>query len=622
MGRSRRCIGSRTSYTRFVSAPRLTAAILGSLGFFTLAPEASAQRLLGYYPMWAKTQTPPYSAAQIPFAKLTHIAHAFLALKSDGSLSIDSALLEPALISGAHAAGVKVLISIGGADQGQTLAFAAVAKSAALRQTFARNVHDFVIANGYDGVDIDWEVPNAPDDTQPCILLMQALRAALPAPFLLSMAIGANPAGYGTGFDVPSLAPILDFINVMTYDFHGPWSNHAGHNSPMILNALDPGAEGSLTTSMDLFEKTYGVPRQKLNFGTAFYGYQFNGAKSLWDICNCGATTVSVNYGTDIKPLIDHQGWKSYRDNIAQAPYLLYAGSAHGPAFLTYDDASSTEAKTKLVLGSRKMGGMFTWEISADYDGVSQDLLDAMHRAFESVRGPAFSAASVTNGASFAAGLSPGSLGTIFGTALSDASGIVQAQTVPLPDTLMTTSLTVGGIAAPLIAVANANGAEQINFQVPWEVAGQGSVSIVVSNGGVSSQAVQVAVQAAQPGIFTSNGTNAVALHGTTSAPITEASPAMKGETIVVFATGLGAVENQPATGHAASITQVCPTKTTVSAKIGGKDATVAFSGLAPLFVGLYQVNLTIPADVSAGAQELIVSGGGAASNATKVAIQ
>ena len=364
------------------------------IALFLLAygvPLPAQTRLLAYYGMWAKTQTPPYSAAQIPFRKVTHIAHAFLAIdpKANGGIVIDPTLLEPALISGAHAAGVKVLISIGGADASQA-AFGIVAKSETLRKTFARNVHNFVTANGYDGVDIDWEVPNAPADTQPCILLMQALRAEMTSPdFLLSMAIPSNPPGWGTGFDVPSLAPILDFINVMTYDFHGPWSNHAGHNAPMLQSASDPGSEGSLATSMDLFEKTYGVPRQKLNFGTAFYGYDFEGAKALWDICNCGKTTTSVNYGTDIKPRINHLGWKSYFDNLAQAPYLLRDGSGQAPpGFVTYDDASSTAAKTTLVLDTRKMGGIFMWELSADYDGASQDLLEAMYQAFVAARRP------------------------------------------------------------------------------------------------------------------------------------------------------------------------------------------------------------------------------------------
>src|ERR1019366_4932283 len=129
-------------------------------------------RLLAYYWMGAKAQTPPYSAAQIPFRKVTHIAHSFLAidLKADGGIVIDPTLLEPALIAVAHAAGVKVLISIGGADASQA-AFAIVAKSEPLRKPSARNVHIFVPANGYEGVNIDGEAPTPPADTQPCILL-------------------------------------------------------------------------------------------------------------------------------------------------------------------------------------------------------------------------------------------------------------------------------------------------------------------------------------------------------------------------------------------------------------------------------------------------------------------
>jgi chitinase len=597
-----------------------------ALFLFTNSVHLFAQevRLLSYYPMWAKSQTPPYSAAQIPYRKMTHIAHAFLAInpKADGSISIDPSLLEPALISGAQAAGVKVLISIGGADQGQTAAFATVAKNDALRRTFARNVHNFVTANGYDGVDIDWEVPNAPADTQPCILLMQALRSEMPSPaFLLSMAIGANPPGYGTGFDVPSLAPMLDFINVMTYDFHGPWSNHAGHNSPMILSMSDPGLEGSLTTAMDLFEKTYAVPRHKLNFGTAFYGYDFEGAKSLWDICNCGKTTTSVNYGTDIKPRINRQGWKSYVDNIAQVPYLLYDGSAHGPGFVTYDDASSTAAKTALVLGTRKMGGMFMWDLSADYDGSSQDLLDAMYGAFATARGPQFSAASVTNGASFAHGIAAGEIATIFGVGLGTGQGVVEAGSVPLPLHLLSTKVTVGGIPAPLFAVDNVNGSEQINFQAPWEIGAHATVPVVVSNNGVNSQPVQVAVHKAQPGVFTVDGVNAVAVHGANQQAVSDASPAVAGEVIVLYATGLGPVKNQPRTGSVASTTARSDTTLTTSVTIGGKEAPVMFSGLTPGYVGLYQINLTVP-NAASGAQDLIVTVDGVASSTVKIAIR
>lgn len=374
---------SRSSRRLFAlrAASPIAAAILVLFGALPAAA-AGPKRLIAYYPFWAKSEAPSYSAAQIPYRKLTHIAHAFLLLdsKADGSLFVDPGLLEPELISKAHAAGVKVLISIGGADQTQTAAFRTVARSNDLRRAFARNVHDFVSENGYDGVDVDWEVPEAPDDTQPCILLIQALRAELPAPaFLLSMAIPADPRSYGSGFDVPALAPMLDFINVMTYDFHGPWTDHAGHNSPLMPSAKDPGNEGSLLTSIDLYEKTYGVPAQRLNIGTAFYGYEFDGVGKVWGSCGCGRNTTSRNYGTYIKPRIGKLGWTARIDKRSKAPYLLHQGT---PGFITYDDAASTTRKVDYVLGTRELGGVFMWDLSADYDGQSQDLLDAMYRAF------------------------------------------------------------------------------------------------------------------------------------------------------------------------------------------------------------------------------------------------
>ncbi len=64
-----------------------------------------------------------------------------------------------------------------------------------------------MVANGYDGVDIDWEIPVNPYDTNNCIMLMQDLRSQFPAPYLLSMAIPSDPRSWGSGFDVPALAP-------------------------------------------------------------------------------------------------------------------------------------------------------------------------------------------------------------------------------------------------------------------------------------------------------------------------------------------------------------------------------------------------------------------------------
>ena len=264
--------------------------------------DTSAKRLLAYYPEWVKFSSPSYNAEKIPYKKLTHIAHAFATLPGnpDGTIRVPEDFVEPALISKAHAAGVKVLLSIGGGDGVQGPRFNRMARDEDRRRTFVRSVHTFLETYGYDGVDIDWEVPNAADRAN-CTTLMQELRNELPAPrWIIAMAIPADPRSWGVGFDVPALAPILDFINVMTYDFHGPWSDHAGHNSPLALNPDDPELEGSVETSIDLFANDYGVPPSKLNFGTAFYGYEFRGIRALWEHCD-GCEVIGRNYASYIK---------------------------------------------------------------------------------------------------------------------------------------------------------------------------------------------------------------------------------------------------------------------------------------------------------------------------------
>ena len=354
-----------------------------SLGVVPASMAAAPKRLLAYYTFWSKWNTPAYAADNIPYQKLTHIAHAFLLLdkKNFGNIVVPDGLLEPSLIANAHAAGVKVQISIGGGDPAQAHAFRKISADPALRAAFVQNVYNFVVANGYDGVDIDWEIPVKPRDTENCIMLMQDLRDQFPAPqYLLSMAIPSDPRSWGSGFDVPTLAPLLDFINVMTYDFYGPWSAHAGLNSPLYQDPADPEQVGSIKTSMDLFARIYGVPPDKLNMGTAFYGYEFDSAQRLWDACtDCGNTTFTVNYGTDIKPRIDQMGWVRHRDSVARSPFLLYQGAGGQPGFISYDDAQSTRAKANYVLGERGFGGVFMWSLDADYDGSSQDLLDALY---------------------------------------------------------------------------------------------------------------------------------------------------------------------------------------------------------------------------------------------------
>jgi uncharacterized protein (TIGR03437 family) len=217
---------------------------------------------------------------------------------------------------------------------------------------------------------------------------------------------------------------------------------------------------------------------------------------------------------------------------------------------------------------------------------------------------PSIPAAGFTNAATFLTGGSPGAIATLFGTHLSrNLTGFVQSTSVPLPSTLAGTTVTLGGKTAPIYSVVNLNGVEQISFQVPVDVAPGTGIPVVLNNGFASATA-QIGLTATQLGIFTIDGTEAAALHADYSL-ITAAKPAAPNETIIVFCTGLGAVS--PAT---------------YTATVAGQNAPVGFSGLAPYYVALGQVNLTVPSGAPAGPQDLVITGGGSTSNVVKIQVR
>ncbi len=236
---------------------------------------------------------------------------------------------------------------------------------------------------------------------------------------------------------------------------------------------------------------------------------------------------------------------------------------------------------------------------------------------------PVFAQAGVTNGASYAAGnLVPGSIAALFGADLTSGSGIDLATALPLASDLLNVSVTTDGIAAPIFAVDNVNGQQQINFQVPWELAGKSSAILQVTSNGVLSPAIGAPVVAAQPGIFTyyAGATAFGAILHSNFQLADTAHPATAGETVLIYCTGLGAVSPQPKDGVAApasSSTVVVPTVT-----IGGMAAAISYHGLAPGFVGLYQINAAVPGGLASGNQQVIITIGGAVSNAPYLPVE
>jgi GH18 family chitinase len=114
--------------------------------------------------------------------------------------------------------------------------------------------------------------------------------------------------------------------------------------------------------------------------GTPFYGYLYKNVSALWGFCtNCANTVVSENYGTFIKQRINQDGWRTFYDTYSLVPYMLRTDGK--PGFITYDDAFSTFYRVAYSVWRRQLGGSFMWSLDADYDGQSQDLLEAMYNA-------------------------------------------------------------------------------------------------------------------------------------------------------------------------------------------------------------------------------------------------
>lgn len=209
----------------------------------------------------------------------------------------------------------------------------------------------------------------------------------------------------------------------------------------------------------------------------------------------------------------------------------------------------------------------------------------------------------VVNGASFRPAAAPdsavaaGSIVSIFGQNL--AARTASATAVPLPSNLADTSVTIGGRPAPLFFVS----ASQINAQVPWATP-TGRAAVVVTTAAGQSTPVDVRVADVSPGLFAvypiGRGPGAVQnLQAGKLVANTFGKGVKAGGTVVLYATGLGAVAPTLPDGAAAS--GLSKTKATPTVLIGDRPAAVDYSGLAPGYVGLYQINATVPADVPEG---------------------
>ena len=267
-----------------------------------------------------------------------------------------------------------------------------------------------------------------------------------------------------------------------------------------------------------------------------------------------------------------------------------------------------------------QLGTMFSRNtLRAEIEGTRG--VNVLAEAFALGPRPVFTLAGVVNAASFNTGPSPpvgivpGSLVSIFGAGLSRNPGAALA--FPLPTQLRLTRVTMNGIPAPLLFVSP----QQINFQAPFGLTGS-TVEIQITRDAGANDPVTVPLISTQPGIFFDSATGLGAIRNNDDGTSILERPAGAGDFILVFCTGLGEVVPPGQTGLPAPASPLSWTTRNPQVLIDGRDTLVTFSGLAPFFAGLYQINVQVPEDLLPGRYTLVVIVDGIMSNAVLLDVQ
>ncbi len=330
---------------------------------------------------------------------------------------------------------------------------------------------------------------------------------------------------------------------------------------------------------------------------------------------------VETYSSVDLTP---QSGWSAYTGELLQIKLdgsevrrLTHHRSRPFGGYLSQPKLSVSRDGTRLVYSSNFSLQTISGA-PASYSDEYMMVLDGSATVTTPVKttGPVTtSITSVVNSASYQTALAPGSIVSFFGTGFADST--LTAASGSWPTSLGSLNVYFNGVAAPL---SYASGT-QINAQVPYGLPA-GPVNIELDGLTVARQTVTISPAA--PGVFSKGpqgtGEGSI-LHGDTYAAVNASAPASAGQVVLIYCTGLGELSSSVTSGSSASSpasTALLPVVT-----IGGVSASVAYSGLAAGYPGLYQVNVQVPAGVApGGAVPVVITSGGLSSNTVTMAVQ
>jgi chitinase len=352
------------------------------------APAAPAQKVprhpfavIGYY---AGRST---AVDSFPTGELTHIIFSFCHLRGNQlhlDNARDTATIQKLVALKQTRPDLKVILSLGGWGGCKTCPDVFATEEG--RTEFVRSVKDLTNSFHTDGIDLDWEYPALvnvpgypfyPEDKDHFTALIRLLRKELGEDKEISFAAGGYTDYLKTSIDWKNVSPLVDYINLMTYDLVNGYATSTGHHTPLYSTAEQVESTDHAVRYLD----SLGVPLRKIAIGLAFYGRVFGGVDSINDgLYRPCHFYRGVSYRDQAAWLSADSGWTYHWDAIAEAPWSY---NARKGLMASYDDTASVRLKTLYALHKGLAGVMF-WQLTDDRF-FSGGLLDAIDKAKRTV---------------------------------------------------------------------------------------------------------------------------------------------------------------------------------------------------------------------------------------------
>jgi chitinase len=330
--------------------------------------------VLGYSAAWTDGSYPP---SAYDYSAYTHIARSFLKPNADGHIDGSAEFWNADLERGAHAHGVKLLAALGGA-QPDANNWLGMARDPAARERFFNELEALITQHNYDGVDIDWE-PSAQTDPDQATFteFMQALRRRFPK-WTITTALGVGDWN-AKHISWREVAASVDYVNLMTYVFAGPWTGHSAHNAPLEVPSSfqDDSRLTVASGTREIIEK-YGVPAEKITVGLAFYGIQFSTDRMGQAFpARARYKGEEVSFSQVLR-LSERPEYQAHWDEGGKVPYLQRKTGGHT---LSYDDPRSIAEKCAFAsrLG---VAGVMVWYVGGDLVRGQPVLQQALARTY------------------------------------------------------------------------------------------------------------------------------------------------------------------------------------------------------------------------------------------------